>query len=74
MSDLSYYARKIPSHLIIEKCLWVGNVSVEIDHIDNSLKNQLDYEAAFKKMLDKLKIKYNHRIHSDRQGRLADEN
>ncbi len=56
MSKLSYYASKIPSHIVICKCLWVGNVSVDIDHIDHDLQKPLDYESAFKKMLNKLGI------------------
>jgi len=48
------YREEFPDHLIIEKCLWVGNVSVEINHIDNDLNRPLDYEEAFKKMKSKL--------------------
>ena len=58
MNKLSYYANKIPNHIVICKTLWVGNVSVDIDHIDNDLQKPLDYKSAFKKMLNKLKIKY----------------
>lgn len=53
MSELSELASKIPNHLVIEKCLWVGNVSVEINHIDNDLSGPLDYVEAFKKMIEK---------------------
>ena len=48
------YREEFPDHLIIEKYLWVGNVSVEINHIDNDLNRPLDYEEAFKKMKSKL--------------------
>ena len=54
---LNDYAKKLPNHLVIEKCLWVGNVSVDIDHIDNDLNKPLDYKKAFKTMLGKLNIK-----------------
>jgi len=54
---LNDYAKELPNHLIIEKCLWVGNISVDIDHIDNDLNKPLDYKKAFKKMLGKLNIK-----------------
>lgn len=47
---------KIPNHLVIEKCLWVGHVSVDIDHIDNDLDKPLNYIAAFEKMIKKLKL------------------
>jgi len=56
-SELSLLANKIPDHIVIEKCLWVGNVSVDINHIDNDLAKPLDYVSAFKKMIKKLGIK-----------------
>ena len=55
-NELELLAKKIPNHLIIEKCLWVGNVSVDINHIDNDLSKPLDYVRAFKKMIEKLKV------------------
>jgi hypothetical protein len=63
MNRLSYYANKIPNHIVICKCLWVGNISVDIDHIDNDLRKPLNYEPAFKKMLNKLGIEYNQSLH-----------
>ena len=56
MSKLEKYIRKLPNHLVVEKCLWVGNVSVDIDHIDYDCYKPLDLESAFKKMVDKLDI------------------
>ncbi len=53
-SELAVLAEKIPDHIVIEKCLWVGNISVDIDHIDNDLNKPLDYLSAFKRMVEKL--------------------
>ena len=53
---LSKLAKKIPNHLVIDKILWVGDIKVEINHIDNDLSNPLDYANAFKKMVEKLKL------------------
>ena len=66
--DLSYYAKKIPEHLIIEKCLWVGDVRVEIDHIGYDTSNPLDYKKAFKKMLDILGVEYNTALEQTKEG------
>lgn len=49
---LNELAKKIPNHLIIEKALWLGNIKVDINHIDNDLRKPLDYEKAFKKMIE----------------------
>lgn len=49
--SLNELAKKIPNHLIIEKALWVGDMRVCIDHIDNDLTKPLDYAKAFEKMI-----------------------
>ena len=54
--ELENIISKLPEYLVIQKCLWVGNERVEIDHIDNDLDKQLDYLGAFKKMAKKLNI------------------
>jgi hypothetical protein len=54
INELKELSEKIPNHLVIEKCLWVGNVSVDINHIDNDLNKPLDYIDAFKTMCNKL--------------------
>lgn len=56
---LSQLGNLIPNHLIIQKRLWVGRDYVDIEYFDNDLNKSLDYETAFKKMLDRLGIKYN---------------
>lgn len=53
-NELEYLLKKVPNHIVIEKCLWVGDIYVDIDHVDNDLNKPLDYTAAFKKMLIKL--------------------
>lgn len=45
---------KLQDYLVIEKALWVGNVEVDINHIDNDLSKRLNYEEAFEKMILKL--------------------
>ena len=52
--DLSYYTKKLSGYYICEKCLWFGNISVDINHINNDLTQPLNYEEAFKKMLKKV--------------------
>jgi hypothetical protein len=52
--ELNLLAKKIPNHLVIEKCLWVGNLHQDIDHINNDLDNPLDYLSAFRKMVEKI--------------------
>jgi len=59
MTELKQLASKIPSHLIIEKALWVGDIKIDINHIDNDFSKPLDYITAFKKMIEKLKIDIN---------------
>ena len=54
-TELSKLAEKIPEHIVHSKCLWVGNVRVDINHIDNDLEKPLDYISAFKAMIKKLK-------------------
>jgi len=56
MTEIEYYISKIPNHLVIEKCLWVNDVFVDIDHTDNDLDKPLDYLSAFRKMADKLDV------------------
>ncbi len=56
MSELKELAAQIPEHLVIGKCLWVGNVSVDIDHVDNDLDKPLDYVTAFQRMIKKLTV------------------
>ena len=55
---LSQLSQLIPNHLIIEKRLWVGREYIGIEYFDNDPKKGFDYETAFKKMLNKLNIKY----------------
>ena len=54
MSELKELAKKLPSHIVCEKALWVGRERVEINHIDNDLTKPLDYVNAFKIMLKRL--------------------
>jgi hypothetical protein len=56
MTELEILAKQIPNHIIIEKCLWAGNVSVDINHVDNDPSKPLDYVRAFKEMIEKLCI------------------
>ena len=51
--ELSDLAKKLPGHLVCGKRLWMGNVSVDIDHIDNDPYNPLDYVKAFRTMISK---------------------
>jgi hypothetical protein len=44
----------LPEHIVIEKCLWVGSMNVDIDHIDNDLNKPLNYEKAFNQMVKKI--------------------
>lgn len=53
-NELTALAKMLPGHLVIEKRLWVKNVYVDIEHIDNNLSKPLDYLSAFKKMTKKL--------------------
>ena len=54
---LSDLIKQMPvNYYVCQKVLWVGDLRVEIDHIDNKLDNPLDYKEAFKKMLEKLDI------------------
>ena len=46
----------MPEHYVCGKCLWVGNISVDIDHIDNDLSKPLNYTKAFNTMLKKLDL------------------
>ncbi len=55
MSELNELAKKMPNHIIHQKCLWNGNLRIEIDHIDNDLNKPLDYLTAFKKMYKKVR-------------------
>lgn len=41
---------KYPNHLVIEKALWVGDVKVDINHINNDLSQPLDLFEAFERM------------------------
>ena len=52
--ELEELAKLLPNHLIIEKVLWVGNVRVDIDHIDDDLYKPLDYVKSFRKMIKRL--------------------
>ena len=54
--ELENIISKLPEHLVIQKCLWVGNDCIEINHIDNDVDKQLDYLGAFKKMAKKLNV------------------
>lgn len=56
VSELSSLAKEVPGHMVHDECLWLGQVRVEIDHIDNDLEKPLDYIKAFKQMI-KLKSK-----------------
>jgi len=57
MNKLDALIDKLPmSHYVCEKALWVGNICVGIDHIDNDLDKPLNYEKAFKDMLYKLGV------------------
>jgi hypothetical protein len=53
MTELDELVQKFPEHIIIEKCLWNGNIRIVIDHVDNDINNPLDYVEAFRK-LDKI--------------------
>lgn len=55
--ELTMLAAKLPGYTVIQKCLWVGNERVEIDHIDNDLDKPLNYIKAFKQMASRLNIK-----------------
>ncbi len=55
-SELQILADKMPTHIVIEKRLWVGDTAVDINHVDNDLTKPLDYLSAFKKMAVKLEI------------------
>lgn len=55
--NLDYYIKKMPkNYYICQKKLWVGDLSIDIDHIDDNLYKPLNYEKAFRKMLVKLNI------------------
>jgi hypothetical protein len=50
MSELNRLAIKYKGHLIIEKCLWLGDIRIEINHIDNDLSKPLNFLSAFQKL------------------------
>jgi hypothetical protein len=45
-------ALRMPNHIVMAKRLWVGNISVDINHIDNDLNKPLNYIDAFKEMAE----------------------
>lgn len=55
MSKLKELINKLPPHLVIEKALWIGDVKIDINHIDNNLNKPLNYIDAFERMSKKLK-------------------
>ena len=53
--SLQDYINQMPDNYYIDgKCLWCGNKRVCINHVDNDLNKPLDYESAFKMMMEKL--------------------
>lgn len=50
MTELEILTEKYPGHYINQKCLWLGDVRVEIDHTEYSLDSPLDYLKAFKRL------------------------
>ena len=42
---------------VCQKCLWSGDMHVDINHYDNDLDKPLDYEEAILKMLRKIEEK-----------------
>lgn len=55
MSRLKELINKLPPHLVIEKALWIGDVKIDINHVDNDLNKPLNYIDAFERMSKKLK-------------------
>ena len=54
MSELKELAAKLPGHIVCDKCLWMGDERVEVNHIDNDPLKPLDYISAFKRMVKKV--------------------
>ena len=56
LQELIRKVDKVKRHLVIDKCLWVGNYHVHIDHVGYDLDKPLNYIEAFRKMAKKLKV------------------